>query len=332
MLKGVSFEMPFFYPTFIAMKPKVLVTYDLYREGFAELMERFEVIFPPQGGFSFEEALPHLADVDAIIPTYAFKVTREVIDAAPKLRIVANYGVGYDNIDTQYAASRGVVVTNSPDPVTEPTAEMAYALMLSAARRIAEVDRRMRDGSVRWGVMSNIGTSLHRKTLGILGMGHIGGVVARYAAASQMRVMYHNRRPAAVDHGAEYVSLERLLAESDFLSVHVPLSDATRHLLSHAQFAAMKPSAIVVNTARGPIIDEEALAGALEKGEIAGAALDVFEYEPHVSQRLLALDNVVLTPHAATNTVEARNAMSAFASANVINFFEGHHEKLSRVN
>ncbi len=282
-----------------------------------------------------QEAALYLPEIYGLLPTYAFKVTREVIDAAPNLRIVANYGVGYDNVDAAYAASRGIVVTNNPRPVVEPTGELAFALMIAAARRVSENDRKLRHGSAEWGLMDNLGVSLHRKTLGIFGMGHIGRVVARYAQGAEMTVLYCNRRRLSPEveqrYNARHVTLEELLQESDCISINSPLTPETRHTFSAPQFAAMKPSAIIVNTARGAIIDEAALVEALQKAQIAGAALDVFENEPYITPALLGMDNVVLAPHAGTSTLEARNTMSREAAENIIRFHAGRTD-IYRVN
>lgn len=314
---------------------KVIVSHKLFREGFSELEKYFEVIYPEGDFFTPEQIKPLLADVYAIIPTFAFKVTKEIIDAAPELKIVANFGVGYDNIDWRYAASRGVVVTNSPDPVTQPTAELAYTLMLTLARRAAECDRLYRANNIQHGVMKNLGATLYGKTLGIVGLGNIGRALVKYAIGGSMKVLYNSRRrldeQTEKELGVEYATFDELVATSDVISIHAPMSDATRHLFSSAQFEAMKPSAFLVNTARGPIVDEKALVAALEKGEIAGAALDVFEFEPNVSPELLTMNNVVLTPHIGTATVDTRNAMSAFAANNVIKFSRGETD-ITRVN
>ncbi|MFI3266212.1 MAG: NAD(P)-dependent oxidoreductase [Rikenellaceae bacterium] len=314
---------------------KVIVSHNLFREGFAELEKHFEVIYPEGSGFTFEQVKPLLKDAYAIIPTFAFKVTKDVIDAAPNLKIVANYGVGYDNIDWKYAASRGVVVTNSPDPVTQPTAELAYTMMLSLARRVAECDRLYRANEIVHGVMNNLGRTLYGKTLGIVGMGNIGRAVARYAKGGDMKIIYYNRKrldeSIEQELGATYVSFEELLEQSDVVSIHAPMTASTRHLFSTAQFEAMKQSALLINTARGPIVDEKALIESLKKGDIAGAALDVFEFEPDLNQEFLNLSNVIVTPHIGTATVDARNAMSAFASNNVIKFSRGESD-ITRVN
>lgn len=317
------------------MKKKILITNRLPREHFTMLEKRFEVVMPASERFPAEELARWLPRISGMISSTAFPVTDAVMARAPELKIVASYGVGYDNIDVSAASRRGIVVTNNPVPVLEPTAEHAYALMLALARRIPECDRALRERNARWGLMDNLGTSLFGKTLGIVGMGRIGRAVRRYAAASRMRVLYHNRRRLSENEerelGVEYAALSTLLRESDIVSVHLPLTPESRHLFGAEQFRMMKPSALLVNTARGAVVDNAALAEALRVGEIAGAALDVFEGEPKILPELLELDNIVLTPHTGTNTVETRERMSFHAARNIIRFFEGDPD-IDRVN
>lgn len=312
------------------MKKTILITHRLPREHFAELEAQFEVLIPCEERFSKEEFQRLLPRIDGMIASTALRVTDEMMALAPRLKIIASYGVGYDNIDLAAAQRRGIVVTNNPTPVLEPTAEHAYALMLAVAHRIPECDRDLRRGEAKWGIMDNLGTSLYGKTLGIVGMGRIGKALRRYAAASRMRVFYYNRRPLPAEEEraleVEYADFDTLLRESDIVSVHTPLTDESRHLFGPEQFRRMKPTALLVNTARGAVVDNAALAEALRSGEIAGAALDVFENEPRVLPELLTLDNIVLTPHTGTNTVETREQMSAHAARNVMRFFAGDPE------
>jgi D-3-phosphoglycerate dehydrogenase len=315
---------------------KVLVSSCLPHEGFSELSQHFDLTFPKTAIFSPEEAIKILPQFDALIPTFQFKVTQEIIDAGKNLKIIANYGVGYNNINVDYATKKGIVVTNTPDPVVEPTAEQAMALMLAVARRIAECDRKLRipDG-LKWGVMENIGVSLYGKTLGIIGMGNIGKALAKRAYASGMQLIYHNRTPLSPEEekrlNASYCSLAELLSTADFISIHTPLTDDTLHLLDEDEFNLMKHGCIVINTARGPVINEKILIKYLENGKLYGAGLDVYEFEPMLSEQLLTMDNVVLAPHNGTATIDARNAMSRFASTNVIKFFRGDTD-ISHVN
>jgi len=316
---------------------RVLISSRLLDEGFSELKEHFELVFPEKDNFTREEVIRLLPQFDAFLPTFQFKVDKELIDAAAeRVKIIANYGVGYNNIDVDYAAKRGIVVTNTPDPVIEPTAELAFALMLAAARRIPECDGKLRvPNGLKWGVMENLGQSLYGKTLGIIGLGRIGQAVARRALASGMRVVYSNRSRLSPEMEssclAQRLELDELLKISDVVSLHTPLTEETLHLINRERLQLMKPNAILVNTSRGPVVDEVALVEALKNRWIYAAALDVYENEPTISPVLLALDNVILAPHNGTATVEARNEMSRFASQNIIRFFAGRTD-ISRVN
>jgi lactate dehydrogenase-like 2-hydroxyacid dehydrogenase len=262
---------------------------------------------------------------------------KDVIDAAKvRVKIIANYGVGYNNVDVDYATKCGIVVTNTPDPVIEPTAELAFALMLASARRIAECDRKMRiPNGLKWGVMENLGQSLYGKTLGIIGMGRIGQALARRALASGMKIVYYNRTKLSPELECHYLTqrleLDELLKTSDVISLNTPLTEDTYHLINYSRLQLMKPTAILINTARGPVIDESALIKALQNGIIAAAGLDVYEFEPFITPELFGLDNVVLAPHNGTGTVDARIEMSRFVSQNIIRYFAGLTD-FSRVN
>ncbi len=316
---------------------RVLVSTRLLPEGFSELKEHFEVIFPDKEVFSKEEVIQLLPSCDAFLPTFQFKVDKDVIDAAKgSVKIIANFGVGYNNIDVKYATKCGIVVTNTPDPVIEPTAEQAFALMLAAARRVAECDRKLRTANgLKWGVLENLGQTLYGKTLGIIGMGRIGQALARRAMACGMNIVYHNRTRLSPKLETTYhthqLKLEELLRISDVISLHTPLTDQTWHLIDSVGLSQMKPTAIIINTSRGPVIDEAALIEALQNNRIASAALDVYEDEPNISPALLKLDNVVLAPHNGTATVETRNEMSRYASQNIIRYFAGRND-ITRVN
>jgi len=316
---------------------RVLVSTRLLDEGFSELKNHFEVIFPDKDVFSKEEVIQLLPGCDAFLPTFQFKVDKEVIDAAKgSVKIIANFGVGYNNIDVKYATKCGIVVTNTPDPVVEPTAEQAFALMLAAARRVAECDRKLRiSNGLKWGVLENLGQTLYGKTLGIIGMGRIGQALARRAMACGMKIVYHNRTRLTPELETTYqtrrLKLEELLTISDVISLHTPLTDETWHLIDSDSLKLMKPTAIIINTARGPVIDESALADALQNHRIASAGLDVYQDEPNITPALLKLDNVVLAPHSGTATVDTRNEMSRFASQNIIRYFEGRND-ITRVN
>jgi len=316
---------------------RVLVSTRLLPEGFSELTDKYEVVFPEKDVFSKEEVINLIAGFDAFVSTFQFKVDEEVINAAGgNLKIIANYGVGYNNVDVDYATECGIVVTNTPDPVIEPTAEHTFALMLAAARRIAECDRKMRiPNGLKWGVMENLGQSLYGKTLGIIGMGRIGQALARRALASGMKIVYNNRTRLTPEleslYQAERLELNELLKTSDVVSVHTPLTRETFHLIGRNGLQQMKETSILVNTARGPVVDEEALIEALQHQWISYAALDVYEFEPIISTELFELDNVVLAPHNGTATIDARIEMSRFVSQNIIRYFAGRTD-ITRVN
>jgi glyoxylate reductase len=264
-----------------------------------------------------EQLLAELGDATVLVPTYLDRVDATLLDAAPRLRHVASYGVGVNHIDLDACRARGVLVTNTPDVLTNATADMAMALLLAAARRVAEGDRLIRAGGWKDADPSwMLGTEVSGKTLGIVGFGRIGQAVARRAAGFELRILYTSPREAGFP-GARRASLEELLRESDFVSLHAPLTDETRDLLSRERLALMKPGAVVVNTARGPVVDDGALAEALRSGRVAAAGLDVFRDEPRVPEAYRALDNVVLTPHLGSGTRETRAAMSRMVTDEV---------------
>lgn len=301
---------------------KILVTYDIPREPFASLPENWEVTFPEKEALDKEELIRMLPDYDVMLAIFHHPVDKEILDAGKKLKLISNYGVGYNNIDIRYARQKGIAVSNTPHSVCNPTAELAMALMLSAARRIAECNLRIRtEKESMWGTMRNLGFGLEGKTLGIIGMGNIGKNVARKAEAFGMNIIYHNQHSEVP--GYWKTDLPTLLQQSDFITLHTPLTPETRHLIGKQELAQMKKTAILINTARGAVIDEAALTESLMKREIAGAALDVFEYEPRITEQLYRLDNVVLTPHIGTGTIDARIAMGQEAIDNIRNFFAG---------
>lgn len=315
---------------------KVLVTYDMFREGFVELECRFDVVFPEGKDFTYNEVFEMIPEFEVLCSMFDFPVTKELIDRAPKLKLISNYAVGYNNIDVAYALSKGITVTNTPDPVTAPTANLALGLMLSTARRITECDRKLRilGKEMKVGVLENLGVSVTKQTLGIIGMGRIGKALCKRAVACGMDVIYHNRRPLYVEEetklGVTYVSKEELLATSDFVSINAPYSPETHHLIGEAELAQMKKTAILINTARGPMVDEYALVKALKEGTIHGAGLDVFEFGDYPLPELLEMDNVVLTPHIGTQTMDTRIEMAQVVCRNVIGFFDGSYP-VSRV-
>jgi glyoxylate reductase len=276
-----------------------------------------------------EDLLELVAGADAVLTLLGDRVDAELLEAAgPQLRCVANVAVGHDNVDLAAAAERGVVVTNTPGVLDDATADLTLALVLAATRRVVEGDRLVRSGRAwNWGMHFMLGSGLQGRLLGIVGLGGIGRKVAQRARAFGMRIAYHSRHqaPAEVEAEleAERMPLERLLAEADVVSLHCPLTPETHHLIGADELATMKPSAVLVNAARGPVVDEGALAAALEEGRIAAAALDVYEREPHVERRLPELDNVVLSPHLGSATVETRTAMAELAARNAISVLRG---------
>jgi glyoxylate reductase len=265
----------------------------------------------------------------AVLTMLHDRVDEELFEAAgPQLRCVANVAVGYDNVDVEAAARRGVVVTNTPGVLDDATADLTMALILAATRRLVEGDRLIRAGRPwTWGMSFMLGSGLHGKLLGIVGLGGIGRRVAERARAFGMEIAYHSRHPApdevATALEAERLPLDELLARADVVSLHCPLTLETHHLIGAAELASMKPSAVLVNAARGPVVDEPALAAALAGGEIAAAGLDVYEHEPRVDPALLGLENVVLSPHLGSATVETRTAMAELAARNAISVLRG---------
>jgi len=295
-------------------------------------MERLEAgceltAWPEGSPMPRERFLVEAAGKTGLLTLLTERVDEELLEAAGgQLVVVSNYAVGVDNVDVGACTRRGVIVTNTPDVLTESTADMAWALLMAAARRLAEGDRVIRaGGSWRWGPEFMLGQDVFGKTLGIVGFGRIGRAVARRAVGFGMQVLFHHPSvPAgAVDAGAESATLDDLLARSDFVSLHVPLTPETRHMISAERLRQMKPTAVLVNTARGPVLDEVALAEALGQGVIFAAGLDVYEHEPAVEPRLLADERVVLAPHLGSATVEARTAMGLLAADNLLTSLRG---------
>lgn len=301
---------------------KILVTYKIPTESFAKLGPEHTVTMPEGEYFTTEELIRLVPEYDVILGIFTRPIENSVIDAGKNLKLISNFGVGFNNIDIKYARSKGIAVCNTPKAVCFPTAEMTMGLMLSAARRITECDRRLRvEKESMWGVMNNLGFTLEGRTLGIIGMGNIGKTVAEMAKVFRMHVIYHNQHSTV--EGYEKVDLNTLLRRSDYISLHTPLTESTRHLIGKRELELMKPTAILINTARGPVVDEAALAECLQNHRIAGAALDVFEAEPHITEILYSLDNVVLAPHNGTGTVDTRIATGQEAVDNILNFFNG---------
>jgi len=311
------------------MKPAVLVTKRIYPEAIEYLHEHAEVDYAAtDDGLPAEELLKRIRGKQAVVSQLTDKFSAPVLDQLDGVRIIANVAVGFDNIDVAAATRRKILVTNTPDVLTDTTADFAFALLMAAARRVVEGHRFVHSGKwTKWRIDLLVGQDVHHRTLGIFGMGRIGQAVARRGRGFDMRILYHDavRAPEAVERelGAEFVSAERLLRESDFVSLHVPLLAETRHMMGAEQFRIMKPTAILVNTSRGPVVDEAALGAALEEGVIAGAGIDVFENEPRVHPTLLRLDNVVLAPHIASASVDTRRKMSMMAVENAVAALEG---------
>jgi glyoxylate reductase len=314
----------------MSQRPKVLVTRPIMAEAEQTLRGRCDVtIHENEFGIPRDELLKIVGGMDAVITMLTEKVDREFLDAAgPQLRIVANHAVGFDNIVLADCTGAGVPASNTPDVLTETTADTAWVLLMAAARRVGEGERLLR-ARTRWiwGPLMMLGQDVHHKTIGIVGFGRIGQAVARRATGFGMRVIYHDAvdLPPEVEResGAKRASLEQLLAEADFISIHTNLTPETRHLFSTDQFRAMKDTAVLVNTSRGPVVDEAALAQALRDGEIFGAGLDVFENEPEVHPDLLGLDSAVIIPHLGSATVDTRRAMGLLAVENVFAALDG---------
>ena len=316
------------------MKPRVFVTRQIPEEGLRIIREYYEVevwdrYTPPPREVLLEKA----REVDALVTLLTDRIDRELLDNAPRLGIVAQYAVGYDNIDVEYATQKGVYITNTPGVLTDATADLAWALLLAAARRIVEADRFVRSGEywrtgTGWHPLMMLGYHVTGKTLGIIGMGRIGQAVARRAKGFNMRILYYQRHRLQEELerelGAQYVDLETLLRESDFVTIHVPLTKETYRMIGERELKLMKRTAILVNTARGAVIDEQALVKALKEGWIAAAGLDVFEREPLPPDHpLTKLDNVVLAPHIGSATYETRAAMAELVARNLVAFYKG---------
>jgi glyoxylate reductase len=306
------------------MKPKVYVTRLLPKEAMERIQSYCDATvwdgeLPPPRHVLLEQ----VRDVEGLLCLLTDKVDAELMSKAAKLRAVSNYAVGYDNVDVAEATRRGIIVTNTPDVLTETTADFAFALMMAGGRRVVEGDRQVRAGNWKtWGALTLLGQDIHGATLGIIGLGRIGRAVARRAQGFDMKLLYHDiRRVEEVEGqlGLEYVELGRLLTESDFVTIHTSLTSATRHLIGAEELAMMKRTAVLVNSARGAIVDNLALFEALRDGKIAFAALDVTDPEPIPSSHpLLTLSNIIITPHIASATVATRTKMGLMAAENLI--------------
>jgi glyoxylate reductase len=305
---------------------KILVTYPIPYEGLISLEQSFEIVYPEDKYLTKEDIISNIGDCDALLSIFSMPVDRDIIKAGKNLKLISNYGVGYNNIDIETAKQCGIVVCNTPEAVCRPTAELTLGLILSLSRRISECNYRLRtESDFKWGVMENLGLGLYGKTLGIVGMGKIGMAVAKLAQAFGMKIVYtkRNRLSKCEEERMSivYCSFEELLRSSDIISLHTPLNKETHHLIGHNEFSMMKPTALLINTARGAVINEDDLVDVLRNDGIAGAALDVFENEPHIHPDLFSLNNVVIVPHIGTASIDSRIEMGKEAGDNIINFF-----------
>ncbi|MDP9352914.1 MAG: D-glycerate dehydrogenase [Chloroflexota bacterium] len=305
---------------------RVYVTRQIPQAGLDLLAREHEVeVWPGEMPPDREELLRGVASADALLCLLTDKVDSEVLEAASSLRVVANHAVGYENVDVQAATRLGIVVTNTPDVLTETTADFAWALMLAAARRIPEGIEYVREGRWRtWGPELLLGPDVSGATLGLVGLGRIGSAVARRARGFEMRVLYHTPRPHPEETEAEWMELDTLIAESDFLSLHTPLTPETRGLLDARRLSLMKPTAVLVNTARGPVVDTQALEDALREGRLFAAALDVTDPEPLPADHpLVSLPNCIVVPHIASASYATRARMARMAVENVLAVLSG---------
>ena len=328
----------------LRLRMKIIFTTQLPHEGFQLLSNTpgVQFIMPEQERLDIPSFIQSAhTDAEILVATFDYTVSKELIDNMPNLQLITNFGVGYNNIDLDACRARGIRVTNTPQPVIEPTAELAFALMIDIARRVSEFDRRIRGigpqtEPIRFGVMQNLSHSLYGKTLGIIGMGRIGLSLARRALASGMKVIYHNRKPRVESQvptveSTQYVDFQTLLQDSDFVSLNLPYTPESHHIIGKPELGMMKRSAYLINTARGAHIDEKALVEALQSGIIAGAAMDVYEHEPQINPELLTLNNVVLSPHTGTGTWEGRIAMCENVAENILAFIHNEIDKMNIV-
>ena len=306
------------------VKPKVLVTREVFDETLAYLSGHCEIDSNQQDvALTPQQLAERLADKDGVVCSLTDRIDRALIERCARLKVVANIAVGYNNIDVPACTERGIMATNTPGVLDDSTADLAWTLMLGAARRITEVERYVREGHWKgWRLRQWLGVDVHHATLGIVGMGRIGQAIARRATGFEMRVLYHNRTRVAEDIErrltATHVPLDTLLRQSDFVVLQVPYTPQTHHLIGAAELAKMKPTAILVNSTRGGVVDDEALVAALRNGTLRAAGLDVFENEPALNRGFLGLDNVVLAPHIGSSTEATRRAMAMTAARNVV--------------
>lgn len=313
-------------------KKKILVTGIVPKEGLRKLMDRFDVTYSEDRPFSRDYVLEHLSEYDGWL-LMGQKGDKEMIDAGENLQIISLNAVGFDHVDTAYAKEKGIIVSNSPQAVRVPTAEMTFALILAASKRLAFYDSIVRSGEwIDPSEQRYQGLTLQGSTLGIYGMGRIGLTVANFAKAFGMTVVYNDvyRLPEDKEKelGVTYLEFDQLIKTADVITIHAPALPSTIHEFNKDVFAKMKNRSYLINAARGPIVSEEALIEALKEGEIAGAGLDVFENEPQVSEGLRSLDNVIMSPHAGTGTIEGRRTLAEEAADNIIAFFDGKPQNI----
>ena len=311
-------------------KPKVYVTRELPERGLKIIKERFDAeVWPEYAPPPKKTIIEKAKDVDALATLLSDKIDAEVFDAAPKLKMIAQLAVGFDNVDVQEATKRGIYVSNTPEVLTDTTADFAWTLLMALARRVVEADKYVRMGKwkVGWHPAMLQGRDVYGATMGIVGAGRIGYAVAKRATGFSMKILFYDvipRPEMEKDFGAKKVDLDELLKQSDFVSVHVPLMKETHHLINAEKLRLMKKTAYLINNSRGPVVDEKALYEALNEGRIAGAGLDVFEQEPtSLANPLLKLDNVVVAPHISSASYETRSKMAEMVADNLIAFFEG---------
>ena len=316
---------------------KLLITSNIPEKIYDDLDKHFEIRYHDSNvPLKKEEIMEMIKGQDALLCPLSDKIDKDVIDAGDNLKIIANYGAGFDNIDIDYAREKGIVVTNAPAPASAvSTAELAFGLMLAAARKIVSGDKVTRAGEFYgWRPTFYLGSQLKGKTLGIIGLGNIGKNLAKRARAFEMKVVYYSRtrkEDFEKEFDIEYLDRDEVIRSADFLSLHTAFVPDLRHMISKKELEMMKKSAILINASRGPIIDEDALADALIENVIAGAALDVYEFEPRVNDKLMDLDNVILAPHLGNATFEARLEMGENAKDNLIDFKNGKNPK-NKVN
>lgn len=316
---------------------KLLITSNIPKKIYDDLDKHFEIRYHDSNvPLSKEEIIEMIKGQDALLCPLSDKIDKDVIDAGDNLKIIANYGAGFDNIDIDYAREKGIVVTNAPAPASAvSTAELAFGLMLAAARKIVSGDKVTRAGEFYgWRPTFYLGNQLKGKTLGIIGLGNIGKNLAKRARAFEMKVVYYSRtrkEDFEKEFDIEYLDRDEVIRSADFLSLHTAFVPDLRHMISKKELEMMKKSAILINASRGPIVDEDALADALIENVIAGAALDVYEFEPRVNDKLMDLDNVILAPHLGNATFEARLEMGENAKDNLIDFKNGKNPK-NKVN